>query len=263
MSKKITITHIISSLKIGGAEALLHRVLYFHEGPYRNKIEALGIKTEQINGLICLYDPVFFWRLYKTIKKINPHVIHSSLWAANFCGRLVARVLSIPIVCAVHLGPDQDGFIRNMLDKFTLFYATKIVAVSQTVKESLSRKNWFPAKRIVAIPNGINQQRVLANAAQYAIQRSDLEIYSGTFVIGAVGRLISRKNFSMLISALATLAQDYNHIQLVLVGAGPEEKALKATKYYLSWISKKQYAIIHYLIALYYRRTLKGFLLLF
>src|SRR5579859_5390998 len=104
ITKRKKVVHLISSLKIGGAESLLydlivglgnqdyeHHVIYFHHGPHVARLEQLGVSTYQVRGIITLYDPIFFWRLARLIKKLKPDVIHSALWAANFAGRIIAR----------------------------------------------------------------------------------------------------------------------------------------------------------------------------
>jgi len=113
MQKKIKLLHITSSLKMGGAESLLcdliknmdhemfeHHVIYFHDGPHSVCLKELGIPIYQIKGLISLYDPLFCTRLYKLVKKIKPDCIHTLLWVANVSGRIIARLLKIPIASA-------------------------------------------------------------------------------------------------------------------------------------------------------------------
>ena len=64
------ILHFITSLKIGGAEGALynllehwgaqdeHCVLYIYNGPYVEKIKALGVPLYKLEGLISPYDPI-------------------------------------------------------------------------------------------------------------------------------------------------------------------------------------------------------------
>src|SRR3982750_1406571 len=91
------VVHVISSLKIGGAETVLYdltrglhvkgyqqSVIYFHEGPFSAQLCSLGIQVYYVMGLICLYDPVFWWRMYRLLHNLNPDTIHASLWSAGF-----------------------------------------------------------------------------------------------------------------------------------------------------------------------------------
>ncbi len=161
------LVHITSSLKIGGAEHILHtiaahfdpskfdqHVIYFHEGPYLAKFKALNIPTYKISGLFFRYDPIFFYRLYRTIKKLDPDCVHTLLWVANFAGRICAWKLNIPCVSVFHNDLSVDGKVRNVIDWLTLRFADRLVAVSDPVKNSVQAK-FGGAKKIEVIENGI------------------------------------------------------------------------------------------------------------
>lgn len=242
MIKKIRLLHIISSFKIGGAEAVLvdllrclshdkyeHHVIYFHDGPNRVHIQALGIPTYAISGLLHQYDPLFWWRLYHVIKTINPHVILSSLWAASFVARLMGAMISVPVICAVHAEVDHHGRVRNLLDYYTLSYASAIIAVSEGVKVSLVKQyGATTAQKIVLIKNGIDVVDLQKKQEQQYKERSALGFSSEHFVVGAVGRFVPVKLYDHLIAAYAQVVKKHDHIRLMLIGMGPLEDALRA-----------------------------------
>lgn len=241
-NKRIRLVHIISSLKIGGAEAVLidllrslpqekydHHVIYFHDGPNRMHIHALGIPVYQVFGCVYLYDPLFWWRLYRLIKYINPDVIQSSLWAASFAARVVSLFVSVPVICTVHAELGHHGHFRNMLDYYTLSYAHAIVAVSEGVAASLvTQVHKTCAQKIVVIKNGIDVFALQQKQEQELKERTALGLSLDHFVIGAVGRFVPVKLYDQLITACAELTKKYNHVRLVLVGMGPLEGELRA-----------------------------------
>ncbi|MGE0206635.1 MAG: glycosyltransferase [Candidatus Babeliales bacterium] len=248
------IAHIISSLKRGGAESLLvdlladlghyeHHVIFFHDGPNRERLHELGIKTYQVKGLLFLYDPIFFIRLYQLVKLLKPDCMHTALWIANFAGRIIAKMLAIPLVSVIHLGIHQDGKIRNILDSFTFGLSQKIIAVSDEVAESLEEKNWVPASSITVIKNGISKERVLRQATKDPLTRQELGIADDAFVIGSVGRFIARKNFELLLDAFADVAPKIPHAVLVLVGFGPLEQILRKRAFDLG-IDRKVHFVV-------------------
>ncbi len=237
--KKKRLVHLISSLKRGGAESLLvdllkhldefeHHVIYFHDGPNRQRLESQRIATYQVNGLLCLYDPFFWFRLWRLLSRLKPDGIHSALWAANFAGRLMAKILRIPLVSVVHLGVHQDGMFRNMIDWVTFRFSEKVIAVSQEVADSLQARSWVPAEQISVIPNGIDSVAALVQAEKIKVTRQDLGLKTDVVVIGSVGRFIARKNFALLTRAVADLAAQYDAVRLVLVGFGPLESELSS-----------------------------------
>jgi glycosyltransferase involved in cell wall biosynthesis len=239
--RKKKIVHVISSLKIGGAESLLydlivglgseqyeHHVIFFHDGPNAKRLQELGIPVYHIKGLICMYDPLFFWRLHRTIKKLKPDVIHSALWAANLAARIIVFRQGIPLVSAVHLGVDLDGRIRNLLDQPTFGLARHIIAVSEGVKKSLQDKGWVDDSSITVIPNGIDPQAIVERSKRVQVTRADLGLTDEHIVIGSVGRFIPRKNYSLLLESFASVYARCNQARLMLVGLGPQEQQLRA-----------------------------------
>ena len=239
---KIKLLHITSSLKIGGAERVLcdliqyldsnifeHHVIYFHAGPHVQTLHELGVPTYHIRGAISLYDPIFFARLYRTIKKINPDTMHTLLWAANVSGRIVGKLLKIPVMSAYHNNVDQDGALRAWFDRATLKWAHQLVAVSDGVAQSLQlRDPWLQAPRLVVIPNGIDTSVLHANNQREAVSRAPLGLAEHDFVVGSVGRFVPVKRYDLLIDAFALAHQHNNALKLLLVGVGPLEQELRA-----------------------------------
>ncbi|TET05978.1 glycosyltransferase [Candidatus Dependentiae bacterium] len=235
--KSIRLVHLISSLNIGGAEAMLvglvdclrnkdfqQYVLYFHNGPNVDRIRALGIPVYQVKGFICLYDPIFFFRLFFLLRRLKPDCLHTLLWAANFAGRIIARILGIPVIAALHNNIDQNGRIRIWLDRLTISGANKIIAVSEGVKQSLLQ--YIPSKRIPeieVIPNGIEAMSCRERGLQFCKKREEIGFSGHHFIIGSVGRFVNIKNYPLLIEQIPSLLGDYPHIRVVLIGTGPQE----------------------------------------
>lgn len=240
VSKK-TIVHIITSLKIGGAETLLvdflehrssaqvnHTVIFFHDGPNRQRLLHLGIACYQIKGILCMYDPVFFMRLYTLVKRLKPDCIHSWLWSANIAARLVGKFLHIPLLNSFHLGVDQDGFLRNVIDRSTQHIPDRLIAVSQGVATSMvERFTIAKPERLKVIKNGIDAHEIIAKSKKNSIRREDLGLSEDHYVIGSVGRWIARKNYTFLIEVFAQLYERNSTMRLVLIGKGEKKKALQ------------------------------------
>jgi glycosyltransferase involved in cell wall biosynthesis len=236
-----TLVHLTSSLKIGGAESVLcsiidhldptqfnHHVIYFHDGPYSERLRAKGITLHQVKGLISLYDPVFCLRLYRLIKKLNPSCIHALLTAGNIFGRIIGRLLHIPVVSAIHSNIDQDSSMRNLVDRVTSIFAQKIVVVSDEAAHALrSRNTWIPAERIQVIRNGVNADEVRARGMQFQKTRYDLGLGEEHFVIGSVGRFEPIKRYDLLLESFALVNNNFPLTRLVLIGMGSQEQYLR------------------------------------
>lgn len=239
--KPIRIVHFTSSLKIGGAEAVLYalvsglhqrqfeqHVIYIHDGPYVERIRALGIPVHHVSGLLLRYDPLFLLRLFILLKKLQPSCLHTLLWAANCSGRFIARLLRIPCVSVYHNNVNQDGFIRSCLDQLTLRCADRIVTVSEEVKTSVTKRIFVPACPLYVIRNGIDYESLTQRALRQAKKRAQLSLLPDDIVIGSVARFHPVKRLDLLITSFAILYAINPKLRLVLLGLGPCEKELRA-----------------------------------
>lgn len=244
--KKKRIVHIITSLKVGGAEALLvdflshplaqhydHAVIFFHDGPNKARLQEFAIPYFHISGLISCYDPLFFMRLYNAIKTLAPDCLHTWLWSANLAGRLIGRLLGIPVLNSVHSEADMNGVFRNTLDQYTCQYAQRTIAVSYGVAQTLQTSCAIDPNNLLVIKNGINAEGVISKSKRVIITRESLGIDATHFVIGSVGRFIACKNYTLLLEAFALLYHQTQAVHLILVGSGPEKKNLHEHAYKL------------------------------
>lgn len=242
------ILHIITSLKIGGAESALvnflekintreHFVTYFYSGPNLEKIKNLNIKTFNISGIFFVYDIFSFFKLIKIIKKIKPDIIHSALWSSNIYARIMGKIFNIPVVCDLHSNFDCDGKLRASLEKSFLFLPAHYVAVSSTAQDGFKSliknkiKNKYLRenlnKNIFLIPNGIDYENLREKAFKEKLTREDLNIPKDYFVIGAIGRLEKIKSYDILIKAFKIFNQEINNSLLILIGDGSQKSYLE------------------------------------
>lgn len=240
MKKKLHLVHVISNLGVGGAEGVLfqllsnldtsefkHTVVYFHDGPYVKKINKLGIKTHQVNGLLFTYDPVFIIRFFLLIKNLKPSCLHTLLWAANLLGRLTASILRIPHIEVLHNNIEQNGLVRLALDRITAWQRGELVVVSDGVHDSLKKHApWLLYRPAQVIKNGIAYEE-----SKFKITRESLGLGENHFIIGSVGRFERVKNYGLLLTTFALLYDDHRKAYLVLVGQGSQEKFLRKRAY--------------------------------
>ncbi len=280
------ILHIITSLEVGGAQASLYNliryerqltspltpsacearvsrgskyqrsIIYFHDGPFVQKLQSLGVETHHLKGFLSPYDFVAWFRLARLIKKTKPDLIHTALWSANIMGRLLGVVCRIPVLCDLHGDPADHGFFRNAIERVTLRLPTRFIAVSNSVQRSFlslfSKKRYLPAKTCT-IQNGIDASRLCFDIKKNRLSRKNLGVFESDFVVGSVGRLCSIKNYDLLIRAFAIFVRRANEEvpfvssvfrssakknvsrdsnvyspKLCLVGDGPERSSLES-----------------------------------
>lgn len=246
MRKKVLV-HVISNLGVGGAETVLyqllrrlssdefeHKVIYFYEGPFVQKIKELGVPVYQVQGLVCVYDPIFFYRFFSLVHRLRPDCLHTVLWAANLLGRLAAWLFTLPLVQGLHNNQDQNGPIRTFIDRLSPGASGPVVAVSEGVSKSvLTYAPWIDRKKLCVIKNGIDVTEIKKSNNFEQATRQELGLTEDHFVIGTVGRFEPVKNYSLLLSAFAVMYDRHRKERLVLVGQGSQEQFLRRRAYHL------------------------------
>lgn len=112
---------------------------------------------------------------------------------------------------------------RNWYRMVALGRTHTLVVPSKTL-EAIALKTWRqPERRVRRIPNGINLAPFRAAPRKGAIP--GFERKEGEVVVGTVAGLRAVKNLPLLVRAVADAKAD---IRLIIVGAGPERKAIEA-----------------------------------
>jgi glycosyltransferase involved in cell wall biosynthesis len=115
---------------------------------------------------------------------------------------------------------------QRFIEERVLRALDQIIAVSAELKEELVSKKCVAEEKVRVIQNGIDfpqwDPAMEKNAA-----RTALAIPAGSLVVGMVGRLDRIKGVDLLIRAVALVRAKVPNLMVVLIGAGPEEDALK------------------------------------
>ncbi|MEU5308433.1 glycosyltransferase [Streptomyces sp. NPDC021562] len=232
--------HVITGLGVGGAEQQL-RLLLRHlpvpcdvvtltnPGPVAHGLAADGVRVVHL-GMAGNRDLAALPRLVRLIRRGRYDLVHTHLYRACLYGRIAARLAGVRAVVATEhsLGDSQlEG--RELTTGVRALYLAgerlgrSTVAVTPTVAERLRR--WgVPGPRIEVVPNGIDLERFRFDPAVRERTRARLGLPEDAYVVGGVGRLAPGKRFDVAVRALARLPRDH---WLLLVGAGPEEHALR------------------------------------
>jgi glycosyltransferase involved in cell wall biosynthesis len=238
---RLRVLHVITGLGVGGAEQqlrLLVRHLPAHcdvvtltnPGPVARGLGADGVRVVHL-GMAGNRDLGALPRLVRLMRSGGYDLVHTHLYRACLYGRLAARLAGVRAVVATEhsLGESQMEGRPLGAGVRALYLAgerlgSSTVAVSPTVADRLRR--WgVPAPRIEVVPNGIDLDRFRFDPVARRHTRGQLGLPDDAYVVGGIGRLAPGKRFDVLIGALARLPRDW---RLLLVGGGPEERALRA-----------------------------------
>ena len=150
---------------------------------------------------------------------VPPNIVAALAAAtAGFDGRLILRQSNAILV------EDAARSWRDRLIPPLYPRADAIIANSEGVADDLIGLG-FDASRIVAIPNGVECERI-AEAAQQSVTLPAQANGSGPLVV-TVGRLVAQKDHATLIRAFARL-QAVVPSRLLILGEGPERQRLEA-----------------------------------
>ncbi len=195
-------------------------------GPYAEELAEAGVPLTII-GKRAKFDPTTFLRLRSELKRIQPQILHTWLFAANAYGRLCAGVVPhAKVVVSERCVDDWKAGWQLWIDRRLIGRTDRLIGNSPSVVE-FYRKLGVDAEKLVCIPNGI-QTPPLTDGLNRAAMLGEINLPPDAFVVGFVGRLAKQKRVQDLIWAVETLRQIRPQLYLVIVGDGPEREPLEA-----------------------------------
>ena len=223
---------------MGGAErALLHLCTNLNRERFNPSVACLfngdGEVAKAIQTLdIPIYDAQMrektdlgaLIRLYQQIHSQQPTILHTSLFHANLPGRIIGKLLGIPIIISSERTMAMESEWRYRLNRWTIDMVDRVVAVSKNVGEFCITHIRLPARKVVIIHNGVETPPLSAHARERA--RQALGLPQETIVCGAVSRLQPVKGIDDLILAFAQVREKQD-VHLVIIGEGQERQYLE------------------------------------
>lgn len=258
------IVHVIMSLNIGGAELMLKRlVLHSHQkeqfehivvtltdlGVMGPELQNKGIMVHSLGMKSLTTSPLIFIKLQRLLKKIQPDVVQTWMYHADFLGGLAAKSLGIKkIIWGIRnteLNTKKSFSRQAMVDlcaKLSYSIPSQIACVANTAMDTHIKQAGYDPSKMIVIPNGFDTNRFQPNEIQRLELRSKLNIKSDELVIGNIGRFDPVKNHENFIKACISLLQKGYKFKVLLAGRdvdlnNPEISRLfksnKLSKYFL------------------------------
>jgi glycosyltransferase involved in cell wall biosynthesis len=236
------ILHIVDSLETGGLERFVcdlaiaqqaagHTVAVFslvETAGFRAVLEGAGIAV-LIGGKRSGLDLALLRRLRALISAHDVEVVHSHDFVPSYYAALGVLGTGLALVNTCHnMGARLAQRRLRWLYRLSLLRSGRVATVGEAARAALIGLGVVPAAKAVAMRNGIPVERFRIDAAAREQARAALGLAPDEFVIGCVGRLVTLKNHSLLISQLPSLLAVVPELRLVLVGDGPLAAELKA-----------------------------------
>jgi glycosyltransferase involved in cell wall biosynthesis len=233
----------VDSMEIGGTElnavrtaewladqgVAVHVVCMRLDGPLLERYKTAGIPVVHY-PLPSLFSVALLTqarRLADHLRAIGADVVHAhDRYTDLFC-TLAARIAGVPVIIASKRWGETTW--RHRLTSWVGFrLAHRVLGNSGGVVESLRSVDGIPDRRIVLVPNFVEEEAFAPlDPAVVARWRAELGIPDGARVVGAIGSLRPVKDPAMLVRAFATLAARGAADYLVLVGGGPSRNDLE------------------------------------
>ena len=236
------IFHIITSLDVGGAEAMLEKlVLGIDRSRFQSEVVALtalgtigrriaasGVNVRDLRMSPGRPDPRAFGRLARWIHRARPDVVQTWMYHADLVGGLAARVAyGAPVIWGIRGSFDPVKSKRHMIWTARACAALSTVVPREIVSCSTALAEahvdlGYDARRIRVIPNGFDTSVYLPDAAARASVRAELRIAPDTPLVGHLARWDPQKDHAGFVEAALRVAQQHPNAHFVMCGTGIE-----------------------------------------
>lgn len=241
--RRLRILHCLETIGSGGVE---QRRLTLARGLDPTRYEQAIVCTQAVGGLPArfsdagceihevgvfrgIHDRERYRRCLAVVRQFRPHVIHGAVYEGVALAAVAGRLGRVPIIVGEETSdPVNRRWRGHVLYRGLCALTHQMIAVSPAVREYLVETLRISEHRVVLINNGVARpSAVLPDEVSATRIRTGLG--PEHFVIGTVGRLFdSVKRVSDLIRALPSVLARAPRARLLVVGTGPDERALRA-----------------------------------
>lgn len=246
MKKKVV--HILSHLKMGGAENLVtNYALKINKEKFEFTIITMSTRNYSFNeeilenaGIKVIYIGNEFRnkgnenvinrfinkvRRYKTLKKhldeLKPDIIHSHLSVNEYL--MFVNTKGSKLYHTLHNEINMLFRKEKWLYKISTLYCIKVknmipIALHSKMKDEAN--NLFKTNKTIVLYNGIDLDQFKNKKIDKKIKKRELNIREDRFIIGHVGRFCKQKNHKFLIDIFARVKQINKDSHLILIGIG-------------------------------------------
>jgi glycosyltransferase involved in cell wall biosynthesis len=231
----IRVHALIDTLGIGGAEVLLSEfaavaatsgielsVGYLRSVDHAaDRLRAADIEPRCID-IPRRLGPGAFRAVRRHLGEVRPALVHTHLGYADLIGGPAARSLSIPTIATVHSVPRpataRDRVKERLMAAARRTTATRIVAVSESVRAGYVASGADRADRVVVVHNGIAAS---ATPGAGPAVRAELGLAADDVVVAMVSSLRPEKAHAVALATVRVLLARFPRLRLVVAGDGP------------------------------------------
>lgn len=228
------VLHVIDGLQLGGAEALLYRLVQRpsaveHEVAclggrdwYSPRLEQAGVTVHHLGKDSFAAAPLAIGQLRGLIRRRKIDVVQTWLYRSNMLGGIAARSSGIPVAWSIHcsslepLSRASRELVR--LSGIAARWVPDFIINCSSCSAELHDRFGFGAAPGTVIPNGYDTAVFSPDEARRADCRAALGLSGETFVIGSITRWIDYKDVPSLLGALDIARQRGVDATCLLIG---------------------------------------------
>ncbi|RLI43429.1 glycosyltransferase family 1 protein, partial [Candidatus Bathyarchaeota archaeon] len=194
---------------------------------------------------IRLFNDIFIYNILSATKFINGLIkkegytfdvvcVHD--WLSSIAGLIIKNETKIPVIFHVHStergrSGGQGSSVVSHLEYATAQKADRIITVSHTMRDDLTRHGW-PQSKISVVWNGVDPERYNPKECR----EEDVEKIREKYAIPKdwkmllfLGRLTWVKSVRNLLQAMPMVFSEYPKTKLVILGKGEEQRDIVET----------------------------------
>jgi glycosyltransferase involved in cell wall biosynthesis len=241
------VVHIIKVVRIAGAEQHLltlleglranhvdARLLLLVEpsNPLESYVQAAGARSVPVQRMVIHshVDMSLHYRLWKALKDLKPHIVHTHLLHGDLFGIPAARAASVPVVITSR---HNDNVFRRrppikQMNRSLWQMVDAGIAISQAIARFCVEVEGAPPDRIHTIYYGLDPDRWLVDVkGARVVLRRELNMGGHDLLVGMACRLIEQKGVGFGLKAFDRVAAQFPDAHLVIAGEGPLRDALE------------------------------------
>ncbi len=239
-AKPLRLVHLITSLKVGGAQAhLVKTVSRFHAdriastvislvpgGRMAQELRAAGLPVLSLGMRPGCPGPLALLRLTYLLRRLRPHVVQTYLYHADLLGFLAARLAGVP---AVFWNVRQSSMEFRRYRRTTGLTVRLCARLSPRVDRILvnSRAGFaahallgYDTDRMVVIPNGFELSRFRPHPPSYGEVRQELGLSPHARLVGMLARFDPQKDYETFLHTAGLLQARHPDVYFLLAGKG-------------------------------------------
>ena len=236
--RRIKVLHLVTSLEVGGAQhGMLLGLPRFDSDQYEHIVCSImdrmqmasqfreaGVEVRSL-GLSRKTDIGVVLRLRALLKEIRPDVLHTYLLHGNILGRLIGRLVGVPVIIGSERTIGQARKWGRLATRLTNPLTDAVEVNSEIGGRAIERDLGVPSEKIELVRSGLDLS-VFSSASRRDELRSEFGVTADQHLIVYMGRLRTVKGVEFGIRAFATALEQLPNIRMVLAGEGDQRNFL-------------------------------------